>query len=145
MSSISFPLLASACLCGIVCRYDGKSTGIDSLVALYKEGKVIPICPEVDGGLSIPRPPCELIHGRAMTAVGEDMTDAFTRGAQKALEKALANNVSIAILKEKSPSCGISFIYDGSFSKTLIKGEGITAALLRAHGILLYNEHTIPF
>lgn len=93
------------------------------------------ICPEVDGGLKVPRLPCEIKDGKVINTESDDMTEYFIAGAVKTLETAQNYGIKKAILKEKSPSCGSTYIYDGTFSKTLIKGEGITARLLRSNDI----------
>ncbi len=138
-------LLISACLLGEPCRYDGKSKicgGAELLRACYH---LIPVCPERDGGLPTPRPPCELQNGRAVNIYGQDCTSFYEAGARFALRCAQENNCTMALLKEKSPSCGHGQIYDGTFSKTLTKGDGITAALLMQNGIRVFGEHDIPF
>lgn len=132
--------LISACLCGIPCRYDGGVSTVESLARLSAEGFALAVCPEVDGGLPTPRPPCELDNGRALTRDGEDLTANFTAGASHALRLAREHGIRFAVLKEKSPSCGGTEIYDGSFSRTLVPGPGIAAALLQAHGIRVLNE-----
>ena len=132
--------LVSACLCGISCRYDGGASTVESLARLSARGGALAVCPEVDGGLPIPRPPCELDNGRALTRDGDDLTANFTAGAAHALRLAREHGIRFAILKEKSPSCGGTVIYDGSFSRTLVPGRGIAAALLQAHGIRVLSE-----
>ena len=132
--------LVSACLCGIPCRYDGGASIVASLARLSARGVALAVCPEVDGGLPIPRPPCELDNGRALTRDRDDLTANFTAGAAHALRLAREHDIRFAILKEKSPSCGGTTIYDGSFSRTLVPGQGIAAALLQAHGIRVLSE-----
>ena len=136
-------LLISACLLGIPCRYDGKDKKYDSISRLKDRYDLIPICPEVMGGLKTPRLPCEISHGKAIRSDGQDMTTFYNSGAQKALETAVSEGCRIAVLKEKSPSCGTHFRYDGTFSKTLIKGEGITAKLFRENRIKVFPEDEI--
>ena len=138
-------IIISACLVGEICRYDGKSKPMDSdiLENLKEKYELIPVCPEVAGGLETPRKPCEICGERVMTADGEDFTDEYTKGAVYALESAKKNGVEICILKSKSPSCGINGIYDGSFTRTLTKGMGITAKLLSDNGITVYDETDI--
>ena len=132
--------LVSACLCGVACRYDGGASTVASLARLSARGFALAVCPEADGGLPIPRPPCELNNGRALTRDGEDLTANFTAGAAHALRLAREYSLRFAILKEKSPSCGGTVIYDGSFSRTLVPGQGIAAALLQTHGIQVLSE-----
>ena len=132
--------LISACLCGVACRYDGGTSFVDRLAALCDSGLALAVCPEVDGGLPIPRPPCELKNGRALTRDGHDVTAPFEAGAAHALRLAQTHGIRLAILKENSPSCGGTMVYDGSFRGRLTPGQGITAALLRKHGIRVVSE-----
>ncbi len=135
-------ILISACLLGRACRYDGKDKNKTDLSRL--EGhNLIPICPEVDGGLPVPRPPAERVSSYIINEEGMDVTAEYTRGAEIALRTVLENDCKIAILKAKSPSCGKGKIYDGSFSKTLIDGNGVTAELLQKNGITVYTEDEI--
>ncbi len=136
-------ILISACLTGVKCRYDGKDKNSIDLSVLGKKHNLFPVCPEVDGGLNVPRPPAEIINGKVINTEGTDVTAAYHRGAQLALKTALDNNCTAAILKARSPSCGKGEVYDGTFSKTLIPGDGILAALLIEHGIKVYTENEI--
>jgi len=139
--------LVSACLVGIPCRYDGGSCPHDQLQALAARGRVLPLCPEVLGGLPTPRPPAEIqggdggdvLEGRArvVNIEGKDVTAEFLAGAQEALRIAQRWGIKEAVLKTRSPSCGVGQIYDGSFSGRLKEGEGVTAALLRREGIIV--------
>jgi len=143
-------LLVSACLVGIPCRYDGGSCSHDQLQALAAQGDVLPICPEVSGGLPPPRPPAEIqggdgdevLEGQAgvVNTEGKDVTAEFLAGAQKALRVAHRWDIKEAILKARSPSCGVGQIYDGSFSGRLVEGDGVTAALLKREGIIVKDE-----
>lgn len=139
-------ILVSACLLGQKVRYDGNDNFLShqKLNALNEAGKIIPFCPEMAGGLSTPRPPAEIqANGRIVTTDGQDVTDAYLLGAQKALALAQKHNIRVAILKARSPSCGNEQIYDGTFSKTLTHGMGATAALLHQNGIQVFNEHQV--
>ncbi len=136
-------LLISACLLGIGCRYDGKRVKKIDIEALRNRYNLIPICPEIYGGLSTPRTPSERVGDRVIMKDGRDVTENFLRGAEAAYEIALANSVTKALLKAKSPSCGKGKIYDGSFSGTLTEGDGVAAELLLAHGIAVYTEDEI--
>lgn len=136
-------LLISACLLGEACRYDAKSKGLDSkaLDALKNKFVLIPICPEVMGGLSTPRLSNERKDDKVIRSDFKDVTRFFNLGAYRALNIAIENEVDYALLKEKSPSCGVHQIYDGSFSKTLISGEGIFTELLKKKlDIKMFNE-----
>ncbi|WP_421779490.1 DUF523 domain-containing protein [Kiloniella litopenaei] len=138
-------ILVSACLMGKPVRYDGQcaSQGTEKLLRLQEQGRLVLLCPEVAGGLPTPRAPAERISERITSQTGEDFTDAFIRGAEKALVMCQDHNIKIAILKENSPSCGSDFIYDGSFTGTKISGSGIVTDLLRANGVSVFSEHTI--
>ena len=132
--------LISACLCGVPCRYDGQGARVERLAELCDSGFGLAVCPEMEGGLPAPRPPCELRGGRVLTREGGDVTHAFTAGAEKLVRLAKEHGIRLAILKENSPSCGSSMIYDGRFSGTRVPGQGVTTALLREHGIAVVNE-----
>ena len=136
-------ILVSACLLGESCRYDGKSKPCERVIALKDTYNLIPVCPEVMGGLPTPRVPSEICGERVLMKDGRDVTENYNRGAQTALEIARQNACTVAILKEKSPSCGSGAIYDGSFSGTLTHGDGVAAALLKAHGIRVVGESEI--
>lgn len=134
------PILVSACLLGTPCRYDGKSKPSDAVLSLQEQYTLIPVCPEVMGGLPTPRTPSEIQGERVMMKSGRDVTQNYHAGAQKALETARAHGCTVAILKAKSPSCGKGEVYDGSFSGTLTHGNGICASLLMQNGIRVYTE-----
>ena len=135
----------SSCLLGIKCRYNGGTQLNSKIYNLFENGFATPICPEVLGGLPIPRLPAELtITDRNVKAVninGADVTEQFTKGAEIALSIANLIGATKAILKSKSPSCGNCSIYSGNFSGELIDGEGVTAKLFRENGIIVTNEH----
>ncbi|MGI6108655.1 MAG: DUF523 domain-containing protein [Eubacteriaceae bacterium] len=133
-------LLVSACLAGIPCRYDGKSTPVPEIVELVRTGKAVPFCPECEGGLETPRTPAEIRGDRVKTADGRDVTAAYNAGAQKAVETARADGICTAVLKSKSPSCGCGMVYDGSFTGKLIPGDGRTAAALKQAGVNVLTE-----
>jgi uncharacterized protein YbbK (DUF523 family) len=134
--------LVSRCLLGEPCRYDGQSRPLAELEALRQAGHtLVPVCPEVLGGLPVPRAPAELQpDGRVRCADGQDVTEAYRLGAERALELARKAGCQAALLKENSPSCGFGRIYSGDFSKTLISGSGVAARLLAEHGIPIYGE-----
>ena len=136
-------LLVSACLLGTPCRYDGKSKKNDAVCALAERFELVPICPEVLGGLPTPRTPSERRGARVVRKDERDVTAEYRRGAEQALHLARLCGCKIALLKERSPSCGSGTIYDGTFSGGLTAGDGVTAALLRENGITVYGESEI--
>ena len=136
-------ILISACLLGVCCRYDGASKAHPEVLRLAKEERLIPVCPEQLGGLTTPRSPSERQGERIVMDSGEDVTQQYHRGAEQALQLARRYCCTAAILKAKSPSCGSGRIYDGSFSRTLTDGWGVTAELLRSNGIRVYDETQI--
>lgn len=135
-------ILVSSCLLGQPVRYDGRAkTSHSALLARWREeGRLVSVCPEVAGGLPIPRPPAELSGRTVRSAAGEDVSDFFRRGAEIALATARRHGIRMAILKDDSPSCGSTRIYDGTFTGTSIEGTGITADLLARHGIRVFAE-----
>ncbi len=132
--------LVSACLAGRCCRYDGKANTVPEIARLAAEGLCLPVCPEVLGGLPVPRTPCEIRGGKVLTKEGLDCTEAFARGAREALRLAKEAGLTAAVLKSRSPSCGAGRIYDGTFSRRLTDGDGLLAALLKKEGFLLCTE-----
>ncbi len=137
-------IIVSACLAGVECRYDGRANTVAAVEKLVKEGRALPVCPEVLGGLSTPRAKAERQGERIMTEQGEDVSAAFYSGAKVAAEIARLTGCRKAILKAKSPTCGCGRIYDGAFSGTLIKGDGIFCALLKQRGIEVCSEEDLP-
>ena len=138
-------MVVSACLAGVACRYDGTAFSCPTLAAMVESGQAIAVCPEVLGGLPIPRPPAEIQGGRIVTATGQDVTEAYRTGGLKAVDIALQNHCELAILKSRSPSCGVGRIYDGSFSGRIVAGDGIFADYLRQAGIPVYTENDCEF
>ncbi len=142
-------IAVSACLLGVPCRYDGRSKGDSELVRLLEGHEVVRVCPEVMGGLPIPHPANEIQTAepelRVVDSEGTDNTQAFIRGSQAAADKAASAGCTLAILKAKSPSCGSGKIYDGSFTGTLVKGDGVATNLMREQGIQVINEKDAKF
>ena len=139
------PLLISACLLGLACRYDGESKPIDAslLNALGKRWQLVPVCPEQLGGLPTPRTPSERQGARVVSAAGVDVTEQYRRGAAQACFLCRRFGCETALLKERSPSCGSGKVYDGSFSGTLTDGDGVTAEALKALDVRVYGESEI--
>ncbi len=133
-------ILVSACLLGRTCRYDGQSKPCDAVIALSKKHNLIPVCPEMDGGLPCPRTPSERVGDKVIDRCGEDKTAEYKKGAEIALETAIRNGCKYAVMKAKSPACSSTEIYDGSFSGTLIKGNGVAAELLKNNGVVVLTE-----
>ena len=140
-------LLISACLLGTNCKYNGGNNALpeEQLAVLRERYRLVPVCPERDGGLPTPRLPSERLGDRVVNKAGEDVTEAFRRGAALARETAKREGCRIALLKERSPSCGSGRIYDGSFSSTVISGDGITAEALKKSGLTIYGETEFEF
>ncbi len=133
-------VLVSACLMGFRCRYDGGTQRLACLDALRERHVLIPVCPEVMGGLPTPREPSEIRDGRVVSRDGRDVTEAFRRGAREAEKIARTCGCGCALLKERSPSCGLGKIYDGTFSGTLADGDGLCARLLADCGLRVIGE-----
>lgn len=152
-------VLVSACLLGDKVRYNGSSLQLDNrlLDEMSQLCTFIPCCPELAGGLAVPRAPVEIVadgkniggervlsgQAQVKTAAGDDVTEQFVQGAEKALQICREQNVRIAILTERSPSCGVTMIYDGTFSGRKIAGRGVTTALLRQNGIQVFSQHQL--
>ena len=137
-------ILISACLVGDNVKYNGGNNENPLIEKLLEKYELVPFCPEVEGGLPVPRHPCENQGESVVNDIGEDVTDAFERGAELAYNICLFLKIKIVVLKERSPSCGVHEIYDGTFSHTVIPGSGVTAAYLKRKGITVYNEDEIP-
>lgn len=135
----------SACLIGEKVRYNAEHKLIHHVIfeRWLKEGRFISICPENSGGLPTPRPPSEIIGKKVFAKTGEDVTLQFQLGAQAALKLCKEHSIRIAVLKSKSPSCGVNEIYDGTFSGKVISGFGITAKLLKKNGVAVFTEDQI--
>lgn len=143
-------ILVSGCLCGINCKYNGGNNLNEEIRKLLMSGKAIPVCPEQLGGQETPRPPHEIINGTGSDVLegkaivggqdGEDVTDKFIKGAEETLRIAKECDAKVAILKARSPSCGLGSIYNGSFDGSKRDGNGVTAELLIKNGIKVYTE-----
>lgn len=137
------PILVSACLLGVACRYDGDSRPNDAVWALSERYRLIPVCPETMGGLPIPREPSEIAGDRVLSRSGKDVTAEYRLGAARALSLARKFGCRAALLKEKSPSCGTGTVHNGNFDGGLVKGYGIAAALLKENGVAVFGESQI--
>jgi len=143
-------IMVSACLLGENCKYSGGNNKNRKVISFLKNKRIIPVCPEKLGDLTIPRNPAEIVGGdgndvllgkaKVLSKDGSDVTARFVLGAWKTLKTAQENQISFAIMKERSPSCGVHRIYDGSFSGRMVHGSGVCTALLRAQGINVISE-----
>ena len=133
-------VLVSACLVGENCKYNGGNNKNAKIIEFLKDKEVILVCPEVMGGLSTPRFKSEILGGKVINEYGDDVSEYFANGAKIALSKAIENNVTLAILKEKSPSCGVKKVYNGQFNGTLVKGSGVFSSLIGQLGIKILTE-----
>lgn len=133
--------LISACLLGIPCRYDGQAKGLsqEQLDVLSREHSLIPICPEIYGGLPTPRVPAEILEGQAITRDGHNVTHEYEVGAIASLRISEVCGADGAYLMARSPSCGVNTVYDGSFTGTLVPGQGITSKKLAEAGLKLFE------
>ena len=138
-------ILVSACLLGLSCRYDGKSKPCDDVIKLTENYNLIPFCPEVMGGLPIPRPGSEIVGNKVINENGDDVTAQYIKGAEEALKIAKIYNCKYAILKENSPSCRGGKIHNGKFDGGYVYGDGITTRLLKENNINVIGESKINF
>ncbi|MDU7140008.1 MAG: DUF523 domain-containing protein [Finegoldia magna] len=138
-------VLISACLLGVDCKYNGSNNKLDDEIihSLKEKYNLIPVCPEIMGGMPTPRNPIEIKDGKVFDYDGEEFTKEFEKGSEEVLKLAKLYNSSIAILKENSPSCGSNYIYDGTFNHQKIKGMGISAQKLSKENIKLFSEENI--
>lgn len=137
-------ILVSACLLGENCKYNGGNNRNERVLRYIEGHEVIPVCPEVSGGLPCPRKPVEWRDGRAVTADGDDCTDAFNRGVARTLADIAGKPIDLAILQSRSPTCGVKQIYDGTFTGTKIDGQGALAKALAQRGISLMDAADVP-
>jgi uncharacterized protein YbbK (DUF523 family) len=135
-----YMIIVSACLAGVKCRYNGEAFPIPEVIEMVQKGEALALCPEVLGKLPTPRPAAERCEEKVVTKTGKDITVEFTDGAQIALGIAKLIDAKAAILKARSPSCGCGLIYDGTFSRKLIAGDGIFATLLKNNNIKVITE-----
>lgn len=136
-------IVVSACLLGENCKYSGGNNYSEKVMKFLEGHQVIPVCPEVLGGLPVPRVPAEIVNGIVTNAEGTEVDREYRTGAERALKIALEQGAQLAVLQSRSPSCGAKEIYDGSFSKRKIPGKGIFAALLEENGIPILDLEEI--
>lgn len=138
------PYVVSGCLAGLSCRYDGGTKPCEAVRRLVRAGRAVTACPETLADLPVPRPPSEQQNGRVVSREGKDLTEAFERGARRAMDIVRRHGCTAAILKARSPACGCGCIYDGTFSGTLCDGDGVWTRKLREAGLTLYTEESLP-
>lgn len=147
------PVLVSACLAGVACTYEAQPKTRDWAVKLVAEGRAVLVCPEVAGGLGIPRPEAEIVggdggdvldgRGRVVNVDGVDVTEEYLAGARAAVSAARRMATPLAVLKARSPSCGCGQIYDGTFTGSRRTGDGVTAAMLKREGVPVFGDEDI--
>lgn len=137
-------ILISACLIGEKTRYDGGDNRVAQIDELLEYYELVPFCPEVEGGLSTPRAPAEIYHDQVRTQEGKDLTSIYVEAAKKAYSLCQFLGIRVAILKEKSPACGVHVVHNGLFDGRLVKGMGFTARYLKSKGIEVYSEEELP-
>lgn len=137
-------ILVSACLLGENCKYNGGNNRSERVLRYVEGHEIIPVCPEMLGGLPCPRKPVEWVGERVLTRDGDDCTEAFRLGVQRAMEIIADRQVDLAILQSRSPTCGVKQIYDGSFSGVKIDGQGALARALKEKGIPLMDAEDVP-
>ena len=136
-------LLISACLLGRNCKYNGGNNYHPLTEKLQEQYDLVPVCPECMGGLPIPHDPSERVGDKVLSKTGADVTAAFRLGAEKTVEAASQSGAKKAVLKERSPSCGFGSIYDGTFTGTVVPGNGVAAEALAAEGVAIWGESRI--
>jgi uncharacterized protein YbbK (DUF523 family) len=147
------PILISACLAGVPCTHAAEAKTRAWALELVASGRAVTVCPEVAGGLPIPRPEAEIVGGTGAdvldgsasvkTVDGVDVTANYLRGAEVARSAAARTNVALAVLKARSPSCGCGAIHDGTFSDALTAGDGVAAAALKRAGVEVVSDEEI--
>ncbi len=137
--------IVSACLLGANCKYNGGNNDNEDVKDFCEGHRILAVCPETEGGLSSPRPPAEQQGEKVVDCEGKDVTAEFRNGAEICLQKVLdsGEEPELAVLKANSPSCGSCFVYDGTFTGTLTRGDGIFAGLIKARGIRVLTEKDI--
>ena len=136
-------IMVSACLLGHKCKYNGGDNNSIKVLAFTEGHEVIPVCPEVAGGLPVPRLSCEIVNGVVIDSEGKSRDKEFRAGAELCLSLAMEKRIDLAILQSRSPSCGVNHIYDGTFTGHLIKGSGIFASLLRENGVTVMDTEDL--
>lgn len=136
-------ILVSACLLGRNCKYSGGNNRNEAVIRYLQDKEYIPVCPEVEAGMPVPRPPVEIREGRVVSNEGKDLDGVYRRGVAKVMQVLAQEDIGLAILKAKSPTCGVHEIYDGTFTGRKIPGQGLLAKALQEAGIPLLDENDI--
>ena len=136
-------ILVSACLLGRDCKYNGGNNRSEKVLQFLEGKEIIPVCPEVAAGMPVPRPPVEIRNGRILSIEGKDLDEVYRKGVARTLAGINLSDIECAILKAKSPTCGVHEIYDGTFTGRKIKGQGLLAAALAEHGIPVMDENDL--
>ncbi len=136
-------ILVSACLLGRNCKYNGGNNRNEKVIQFLEGKEIIPVCPEVAAGMLVPRLPVEIRDGRIISIEGKDLDDAYRKGIKRTLAPLDLEDIDLAILKAKSPTCGVHEIYDGTFSGKKIKGQGLLAAALMEEGVYVIDENDL--
>ena len=136
-------ILVSACLLGRNCKYNGGNNRNEKVIRFLEGKEIIPVCPEVAAGMPVPRLPVEIRDGRIISIEGKDLDDAYRKGIKRTLAPLDLEDIDLAILKAKSPTCGVHEIYDGTFSGKKIKGQGLLAAALMEEGVYVIDENDL--
>lgn len=136
-------ILVSACLWGVKCKYNGEDNKNEAVIKYCQDKEVILVCPEVEGGMPSPRTPVEIVDGRVTDKNGKDVDTVYRDGVCNVMKRIAKEDISLAILKSRSPTCGVHEIYDGTFSGVRIKGQGILTKALVNHGISVIDEEEI--
>lgn len=136
-------ILVSACLLGRNCKYSGGNNRRESVIRYLQDKEYIPVCPEVEAGMPVPRPPVEIRDGRVISIEGKDLDAVYRRGVAKVMEILQKEEIGLAILKAKSPTCGVHEIYDGTFTGKKIPGQGLLAQALQEAGIPILDENDL--
>ena len=136
-------ILVSACLLGRNCKYNGGNNRNEKVIRFLEGKEIIPVCPEVAAGMPVPRLPVEIRDGRIISIEGKDLDDVYRKGIKRTLAPLDLEDIDLAILKAKSPTCGVHEIYDGTFSGKKIKGQGLLAAALMEEGVYVIDENDL--
>ena len=143
MKDMSKKIVVSACLMGRNCKYNGGNNYNENLVEMLKDKDIIEVCPEVAAGMPVPRPAVEIFNGRVIREDGSDWDEVYRKGVEAVMKQLEDEDIEYAVLQSRSPTCGVKQIYDGTFSKTRVEGQGLLARALSKRGIALIDVEDI--